>query len=272
MPLIVVSVVNILSVPLFFRYLGDEMYALWGYISAFTGMFGFADLGLGVAVGRYIGVALGKGDHDSVREYWGTGNLIAIPLLGLVGLMFSGIGAWIGPIWYKVSPGNEQLLRSCFVAGGFALFLNYYAQFWNIVSQAHLDFKFVGPLLEPLGGHLFVGRNAGLTLGLPRAGGHPNPFQLAGQRFLPGRGRPLFLREPIALLFQPGGVIPFPRNALAPVELQNPLGDVIEKIAIVRHGDHGARILGEMAFQPLHGFRIEMIRRFVQEQQIGTLQ
>jgi O-antigen/teichoic acid export membrane protein len=150
-PLLSVTAINLVSVPLFIKYLGDTLYALWGYIAIFTGMFGFADLGLGVAVGRYIGVALGKGDHGSVREYWGTGNLIALPLLGLMGLVFAGLGAAFGPVWYKIAPENVALARLCFIMGGLNLFLNYYGQFWNILSQAHLDFKFIGLLRTVVG-------------------------------------------------------------------------------------------------------------------------
>src|SRR5438093_78605 len=141
-PLVVISAVNIFSVPLFYRYLGAELYALWFYVITFTGVFGFADLGLGVAVGRYIGVALGKADHKAVREYWGTGNFIAIPLLALMGLSFMVIGVIYGPKWFNVSTANIALLRACFVTGGMGLFLNFYGQFWNILSQAHLDFRF----------------------------------------------------------------------------------------------------------------------------------
>lgn len=145
-PLLVLSVVNLISVRWFFRYLGDEMYALWGYVATFGGIFGFADLGLGVAVGRYIGVALGKGDQQALREYWGTANLVALPLLGLMGIVFCGIGVLFGPHWFNVTPGNENLLRACFICGGFTLFFNYYGQFWLILSQAHLDFRFIGIL------------------------------------------------------------------------------------------------------------------------------
>lgn len=146
-PLLVVTVVNLVSVPLFLRYLGADMYALWFYVITFTGMFGFADLGLGVAVGRYIGVALGRGDQAAVREYWATGNLIAVPLVGLMAVAFSVLGAVFGPHWFdKVSPESIGLLRRCFVAGGFSLFFAYYAQFWNILSQAHLDFRFASLL------------------------------------------------------------------------------------------------------------------------------
>jgi O-antigen/teichoic acid export membrane protein len=141
-PLAVITVVNVFSVPLFYRYLGADLCALWFYVSTFVGMFGFADLGLGVAVGRYIGVALGKGDHQAVREYWGTGNMIALPLLALMALVFVAVGVLWGPHWFNVAPENEKLLRLCFIPTGLSLFFNFYGQIWNILLQAHLDFKF----------------------------------------------------------------------------------------------------------------------------------
>ena len=97
LPLLVTAAVGFFSLPLFLRYLGNNMYALWGYIVTFNGMFGFADMGLSVAVGRYISVALGRNDQDAVRGYWGTGNLIMIPFLTLVSLAFIGLGVWLGP-------------------------------------------------------------------------------------------------------------------------------------------------------------------------------
>jgi O-antigen/teichoic acid export membrane protein len=145
-PLAVTSVLNIASVPLFYRYLGPVMYALWFYVLTFTGAFGFMDLGLGVAVGRYVGVALGRDDRKAVREYWGTGNAIAIPLLAAMGVIFAIIGAVFGPKWFNVDPKLVGLLQWSFVAGGASLFLGYYGQFWLILSQAHLDFKFLSLL------------------------------------------------------------------------------------------------------------------------------
>ena len=142
-PQLVSAAVGFFSLPLFLRYLGGDMFALWGYIGTFSGMFGFADLGLGVAIGRYVGVALGKQDPDAVRGYWGTGNLIVIPFLALVSLAFIGLGVWLGPKWFNISPDHAGLLRWCFAVGGGGLFFSYYGSYWMILSQAHLDFQFI---------------------------------------------------------------------------------------------------------------------------------
>src|SRR5438477_12063904 len=101
LPLITVTVVNIVSVPLFYRYLGPDMYALWFYVLTFTGAFGFMDLGLGVAVGRYIGIPLGKKDPHAVRGYWGNGKSIAIPPLAVMGPGAAINGAAFAPRWFK---------------------------------------------------------------------------------------------------------------------------------------------------------------------------
>jgi O-antigen/teichoic acid export membrane protein len=146
LPLLVTGAIGFFTMPLFLRFLGDEMCALWMYIGTFTGMFGFADMGLGVVVGRYIAVALGKTDSAAVRGYWGTGNLIVIPFLSVASLLFIGLGVWLGPKWFNVSPSNFNLLRVCFVVSGFGLFINYYGTYWLILSQAHLDFKFISLL------------------------------------------------------------------------------------------------------------------------------
>jgi O-antigen/teichoic acid export membrane protein len=145
-PLVVVTVLNLASVPLFYRYLGADMYALWFYVINFTGAFGFMDLGLGVAVGRYIGVALGAGREEEVRELWGSGNLLAVPLLAFFALIFTGIGCMFGPAWFHLGAENATLLRASFVVAGASLFVSYYGQLWWILCQSHLEFAFLGKL------------------------------------------------------------------------------------------------------------------------------
>ena len=142
-PMMVTAVTGFISMPLFLRFLGPENYAIWGYVLAFGGMFGFADLGLGVAVGRYVSMALGQGDQAAVRSYWGTGNAIIVPTLVLIAGCLVGFGCWLGPKWYPVGT-HLILFRYCIVAGGLELLFAYYSQYWLILSQANLDFKFVG--------------------------------------------------------------------------------------------------------------------------------
>lgn len=146
-PLLVTAGLAFFTMPLFLRYLGTEMYALFLYVTAISGMFGFADLGLGVVVGRYLSVALGKQDHDAVRRYWGTGNLIVLPVLGLTALGFIVLTVWLGPKWFdKLNPADVGLFRACLVVNGVGLFFAYYGSYWLTVSQAYLDFKFIGLL------------------------------------------------------------------------------------------------------------------------------
>jgi O-antigen/teichoic acid export membrane protein len=57
--------------------------------------------------------------------------------------VFIVMGVTLGPKWFNVKPDDILLLRWAFAAGGVGLFLNYYSQFWNSLSQAHLDFKFL---------------------------------------------------------------------------------------------------------------------------------
>lgn len=142
-PLVVITGINLVSVPLFYRYLGADLYALWFYVQTLSGSFGFMDLGLGTAVGRYLGVALGNGDREAVKAYWGTGNLTALPLLGLMAVVFVLLGTIFGPRWFNVAAQNRTLLRLCFAFGGLSMFLAYYNLLWNVLSQAHLDFKFL---------------------------------------------------------------------------------------------------------------------------------
>ena len=144
-PQLVTALVAMFSMPLFVRYLGIEKYALFYYVTTVSGMFGFADLGLGTVVGRNISMSLSRNDLAAVRRYWGTGNLIVLPVLGVVTVAFVGLVIWIGPKWFtQLSPAHVGLFRACIVANGFGLFFSYYGTFWLAISQAYLDFKFIG--------------------------------------------------------------------------------------------------------------------------------
>ena len=151
MPILVTSIVSVVSVPLYFRVLGDEMYAMWFYVGTLTGAFGFMDLGMGVAAGRYIGVALGANDQDAVRQYWATSHAIVLPMVAFFALVFVAIGTVFGPEWFKVSGADAQTLQWAMVWGGLGLFFSYYGQMWFVLSATYLDFRFLSVIRSALG-------------------------------------------------------------------------------------------------------------------------
>ena len=54
------------------------------------------------------------------------------------------------------------------------------------------------------------------------------------------------------------------------VELENPAGDVVEKVAIVRDRDHGAREILEEALEPCDRFGVQVVGRLVEQQHVGV--
>ena len=59
-----------------------------------------------------------------------------------------------------------------------------------------------------------------------------------------------------------------PGNAVAAIELQDPLGDVVEKIAIVGDRDDSARVFLEITLQPGNGQGVQMVGRLVEQQHV----
>ena len=56
------------------------------------------------------------------------------------------------------------------------------------------------------------------------------------------------------------------------IELEDPAGDVVEEVAVVGDDQNGARIIAQMAFQPVHALGIEMVGRLVEQQQVGRIE
>src|SRR5690606_21958286 len=75
-----------------------------------------------------------------------------------------------------------------------------------------------------------------------------------------------------ALLLKPRRVVPLPGNTVASVQLQDPARDVVEEVAVVRDGDDGPLVALEMLFKPLDRLRVQVVRRLVQQQDIGLLE
>ena len=59
---------------------------------------------------------------------------------------------------------------------------------------------------------------------------------------------------------------------VAAIELEDPAGDVVEKVAVVRDRDDGARVVLEKALEPGDRFGVEMVGRLVEQQQVRRSQ
>ena len=75
--------------------------------------------------------------------------------------------------------------------------------------------------------------------------------------------------EPRLLLVEPRRVVALEREPAAAVELEDPAGDVVEEVAVVRDRDDGALVVGEEALEPGDRLGVEVVRRLVEQQQVG---
>ena len=135
-----------------------------------------------------------------------------------------------------------------------------------------VDLEAVDLDVRLLGQQRLVALQARLALGLARLLRHARPLHLARER-APARRLALLLeRQPGLLLLQPAGVVALVRDALAAVELEDPARHVVEEVAVVGDRDDGAAIVGEEPLEPGHRLGVEVVRRLVEQQQVGRLQ
>lgn len=127
------------------------------------------------------------------------------------------------------------------------------------------------PHLVGLGRHLLVAGETGLGLGLTPLGVGPHPLQL----FLEALGALLVLLaldlEAGGLLVEVGGVVALVGDRATAVELQDPLGDVVQEVAVVGDRDDGAGVLREVLLQPVHRLGVEVVGGLVEEEQVRGL-
>ena len=123
-----------------------------------------------------------------------------------------------------------------------------------------------------LGGELLVAGEPGLALGLARLGVGADPLQLALQDLGPLGVLAALDLEAGLLGVEVGRVVALVRVGPAAVELEDPLGDVVEEVPIVGDGQHGTGIGLEVTLQPVHRLGVEVVGRLVEQQQVGLLQ
>ncbi len=124
------------------------------------------------------------------------------------------------------------------------------------------------PRLAFLGRELLEPGEARLGLRLAPLRVLPHPLELVLHRLDARRLLARLDLQALLLLLEPARVVAFPRNAVAAVELEDPARGVIEEVAVVRDGDHGAREALQVLLEPLDALGIEVVGRLVEQQQI----
>ena len=146
--------------------------------------------------------------------------------------------------------------------------LGHVDEFDDLIAQpfGHGDEDLRGfvALLAFVRGQLVESREAGLGFRLAPLGILADPFELGFHRahvrvFLLGLGL-----EALLLLLEPRGIIAFPRNAFAAIEFEDPIGGVVEEIAVVGYRHDGPREALQELFEPVHALGIQMVGRLVE--------
>ncbi len=74
----------------------------------------------------------------------------------------------------------------------------------------------------------------------------------------------------LELLLEVGLVVPgVARDAPARRDLHDPIDEVVEEVAVVRHEKEAVRVAVQLLLQPVHRVRVEVVRGLVEEQEIG---
>ena len=126
-------------------------------------------------------------------------------------------------------------------------------------------------LLLGLVGHLVIGVDAGLLLGLTGLGAGADPFQFLLKDLLLGLVLAGLLRHALGLGVQPRGIVPLVRDAAAALQLQDPGRDVVQEIAVVGDDQDRALVFDQVLLQPGDGLGVQVVGRFVQQQHVGRL-
>ena len=133
-----------------------------------------------------------------------------------------------------------------------------------------LQLLVVGSAGLRLGLQLLVGGEARLALGLAGLRRHADPLQLAFEGATAGDVRPLLAGEAFLLLLQPRAVVARERDAAAAIELEDPLGDVVEEVAVVGDRHDRAGVVLQELLEPVDALGVEVVGRLVEQQQVGA--
>ena len=120
-----------------------------------------------------------------------------------------------------------------------------------------------------LSGHLVIAAHAVLRLGALRARAGADPREFALQETLTATFGLLGDALTNGLRFEIRGVIPRMRKRAAIRDLDDARGDDIEEVTVVGDEDDRTGKVVQTILQPANGLGVEMVRRLVEQEQVG---
>ena len=76
--------------------------------------------------------------------------------------------------------------------------------------------------------------------------------------------------DALGALPQIGSVVPLVKVDLLVVDFRHAIDHVVHERSVVADDDDGARVAAEEAFEPLHAFQVQMVRRLVEQEHLGV--
>ena len=130
------------------------------------------------------------------------------------------------------------------------------------------DFHIIYRLAVFHGAQGFIAVASCLLLGRTGLGAAADPGRFPADQIAPfGRFR-FFPFQPGLTLFEIRCVISTIRIDLSPVQFQHVPGDAVEEIPVVSAQNQGRLAVVEILFQPAYGTVVEVVRRFIHDEQI----
>lgn len=112
-----------LLTPVTIHALGNRWYGFWILLISILGSYELFDLGISVAVSRYVSRAFGSDDHEQMNRVLTTAFAIFLLFGGAIGL--AALAAAAATPLFLADPGEIRLCRTAILLLGFGLGLNF---------------------------------------------------------------------------------------------------------------------------------------------------
>jgi O-antigen/teichoic acid export membrane protein len=122
--------------PFVVHSLGDRMYGFWALVGTFIGYYGLLELGLGSAVSRYVGGALGKGDKEECGKLFSTALQLYV-VLGLAVIAITVVLSFASPLFVR-NPQDASLFGKVILILGLSIGLGFPARAFGGILNAEL--------------------------------------------------------------------------------------------------------------------------------------